>query len=303
MKHFFKILYIATKIAVIVTPVILLGWLVKQDLALSGQLEFTYDFSKDSAAITNLFPANRLTPVTFNKSGFWQTIKQEPVYFETRLPQKFNTAQVEVVYQNSTEPLVQLGLKTLGDEWSYDFKPLENQLLDKLDWFKIEDERGTIWQRQKKYLNWDQFFDQLKSLDNFAVYNYPLNRRFLLANYQPPAQRTEFNRTIRGAHSFYTYIKDEVLDFSFTVQDINRSDGPDPLIISLYDYAGKKIYTQDVQDDGLISRFDKASDKRIIPLKISGLPEGVYRLELACSDEIFFRNISTAQKYLTFINR
>ena len=64
MKHFFKILYIATKIAVIVTPVILLGWLVKQDLALSGQLEFTYDFSKDSAAITNLFPANRLTPVT-----------------------------------------------------------------------------------------------------------------------------------------------------------------------------------------------------------------------------------------------
>src|SRR3989339_850303 len=238
MKTFFKQLFHISRITVIILPFIILTVLIRKDLVLTGHLEFTYDFSQDSPVITNLFPANRLSEIyqVKGKHDFWQEIRSEPVYFEARLPQQFDTAEVEVIYQNQSQNLVQLGLKTLGDEWSYDFKPLENRLLDNLDWFKIEDERGTIWQRQKKYLNWDQFFDQLKSLDNFAVYNYPLNRRFLLANYQPPAQRTEFNRTIRGAHSFYTYIKDEVLDFSFTVQDINRSDGPDPLIISLYDY-------------------------------------------------------------------
>ncbi len=306
MKSIFKKLYKVTRIIIIILPFIILGFLIKKDLVLSGHLEFVYDFSEDSPVITNLFPANRMSETyqIKNTENFWQQIQQEPVYFETRLPQKFDTAEVEIIYKNNSQPLVQVGLRTLGsNDWSYDFKPLENQLLDDLDWFKIEDSRGSIWQKQKKYLSWDQFFDQIKSINNLASYNYDLDRKFLIPGYKATDSISQINRTIRGAHSFYTYIKNEALDFTFTIQDINRKDGPDPLTINVYNDQGNKIFAKEISDDGLISKFDVASEKRDVSLKILGLSEGVYRIELDCEDEIFFRQIKTKQQYITFINK
>ena len=305
MKIFFQNLFRISRITVIILPFIILTVLIRKDLVLSGHLEFTYDFSQDSPVITNLFPANRLSEVfkIKDQASYWQEINQEPVYFEARLPQQFDTAEVEVVYQNQSQNLVQLGLKTLGDEWSYDFKPLENRLLDNLDWFKLEEDRGVIWQRQKQFLSWDQFFEASGSLNGLAAYGYDLDRKFILPDYRPSSQTKIINRAIRGTHSFYTYLKNEALDFAFVIQDINRKDGPDPLNINVYNDEGEKIYTKSVRDDGLISKYDVASGKNTVSLKVLGLPEGVYRIELDCEDDIFFRSIITKQQYVTFINR
>lgn len=301
MKEFFAKLHLIAKVLIIMAPFLLLAWLIKKDLVLDGKLEMVYDFSRPNAMITALFPENRLTAI---QKGDWQAIKQEPVYFEVRLPQKFETAKVEIGFQNKNQPLVQVGLKTQGeDEWSYDLKPLENQLLDQLNWFKIEDERGTIWQKTKKYLSWDQFFDQVDSLSNLAAYHFPLNRRFYLPNYRPQNQDRFITKAIRGRHSFYTYVKNEPLDFTFTIQDINRSPGPDFLTIRVFNQDNKKIYQKIVEDDGTINNFDGISDPREVDLKMLGLEEGVYRIELDAGDDIFFRKIRTKQQYLTFIDR
>jgi hypothetical protein len=283
-----------------------LGILVIKDLVPGGQLEFIYDFSTDSPVITNLFPANRLSEINRVKDtdSYWQQLEEEPVYFETRLPQKFDTAEVELVYQNKNQPLIQVGLRTLGEnDWNYYFKPLENQLLNKLNWFKLESEEGTIWQKEKKYLSWPQFLDNLDSLKNLAAYDYPLQRKFTIPDYHPTDKLTVIDRTIRGRHSFYTYIKNEPLDFIFTVQDINRAEGPDFLTVSVYNEANERIYQKQLADDGYISKLDPASDPRDVSLKINGLSEGVYRIELECEDEIFFRRITARQQYITFINR
>lgn len=301
MKNFFDKLYLIAKIVIIMAPFLILAWLIKKDLVLDGHLEMVYDFKRPTAMITAVFPENRLTNI---QKGGWQAIKQEPVYFEVRLPQKFETAKVEIAFQNANQPLVQVGLKTLGeDEWSYDLKPLENQLLDKLNWFKIEDERGTIWQKTKKYLGWDQFFDQIDSLNNLAAYHFPLNRKFYLPNYRPQNQDRFMTKTIRGQHSFYTYIKNELLDFTFTIQDMNRAIGPDLLTIKVYNQENEKIYQKMVADDGIVNNFDGISARREVDLKMLGLEEGVYRLELNAGDDIFFRKIRTKQQYLTFIDR
>src|SRR3989339_1605267 len=306
MKRLFSQLALISRIIIIILPFFILGILVAKDLVPGGHLEFTYDFSTDSPVVTNLFPANRLSEINRvnNTDSYWQQLEAEPVYFETRLPQKFETAEVELVYQNKSQPLIQVGLRTLGEnEWNYYFKPLENQLLDRLDWFKLESEDGTIWQKQKKYLSWPQFLDNFDSLKNLAAYDYPLQRKFTMPDYRPADQLTVIDRTIRGRHSFYTYIKNEPLDFTFTVQDINRSQGPDFLTINVYNEANDRIYQKQLGDDGYISNLDPASDPREVSLKINGLPEGVYRLELECEDEFFFRRITTRQQYLTFINR
>ena len=199
MKEFFNNFYKITGVIIIILPILILGILIKKDLVQSGQIEFIYDFSQDSAVITNLFPANRLSEINQIKeaNNFWQQINKEPVYFETRLPQTFKSAIVEVVYKNQNQPLIQLGLRTMGEsEWNYDFKPLENQILDDLDWPKIEDKRGTLWQREKNYLSLDQFLDKTDSHANFAAYHYPVERKFILPNYQPKNYYTIFDKTL-----------------------------------------------------------------------------------------------------------
>ena len=306
MKKFFNNLYKISRVVIIILPFIILGWLIKKDLVLSGHLEFVYDFSQDSPAITNLFPANRLSAVNFVKDSnqYWQQINQEPVYFEARLPQKFDTATVEVVYQNQNQPLIQLGLRTLGEgDWNYDFKALENQLLDELDWFKISDEQGTIWQKQKKYLNREQFMVAVPGLKNLAAYDYQLDRKFFLPNYRPSTEERVLTKALRGSHSFYTYLKNETLDFTFIVQDINRTLGPDMFSVEVYNEDNKKVYDARLKDDGTVNNFDGATVKRDLAVKVAGLPEGVYRLELKAEDDIFIREIRTKQQYLTFINR
>ena len=306
MKSFFNSLYQISRVIIIIAPFLILGWLIKQDLVIDGQIEFTYNFSQDSPVITNFFPANRMSSVFLVEAEnyYWQQVEQEPVYFETRLPQTFTQATVEITYKNENQPLIQLGLRALGEtEWNYVFKPLENQLLDKLDWSKIEDERGSLWQKQKKYLSFDQFLDNLDKLSNFAAYNYPLERKFILPSYQPQEDYKIFYKTLRGYHSFYTYIKNEPLDYIFTIQDINRKEGPDYLTIKIYNDQNIKVYQQKVEDDGFISKLDPASPAQDINVKVNGLSEGAYKIVLDCEDEIFFREIKTKQKYLTFIDR
>ncbi len=306
MKRFFNSLYYISRVIIIISPFIILGALVKKDLVLSGSLSFSYDFSGDAPAITNLFPANRLSDVKRLKDApeFWQEIKQEPVYFTVRLPQSFDTAEVEITYQNQNQPLVQLGLETLGEgEWNYEFKPLENQLLDNLPWFKLEGEDGSLWQREKKFLNWDHFLSELNRLKNLAAYHYPLQRKFILEGYRPQVEDYYLSRALRGGYSFYTYLKNETLDFTFIVQDINRQVGPDSFTVNVYNNEGQKIYSRKETDDGWVTNLDPASKPRTVEVKLAGLPEGVYRLELQAEDEIITRKIRTKQQYLTFIDR
>ena len=308
MKHkkFFERLYKILRVIIIALPILLLLWLINKDLVRGGHLEYVYDLSHEVPVITKLFPENRLSqPERLGQSKiFWQQILQEPVYFEARLPQTFETAEVVVTYQNKNQPLLQLGLDTLGEnEWNYYFKPLENQLLDDLDWPKVEGEEGTLWQKEKKFSSVKEFLGAVPGLNNFAAYHFALERKFVIPGYQPTSEITELNKTIRGSHSIYTYIKNEALDFRFIFQDMNRSLGPDDFKIKVYDSSGKKIYEQPVADDGVVTNHDGASKKRQIDLQLKNLTEGVYKIVLDCQDEIFFRKITTRQQYLTFIDR
>ena len=307
MKIFFKQFYKATKIIVILLPLLGLFLLVRKDLVLDGSVDYVYDFKRPVATLTELFPANRLSAIfkvkDFNQ--YWQQIKQEPVYFEVRVPQKFDQAEVEITYQNPAKTLIQLGLNTVGEEdWNYWLKPLDNPLLNQLNWFRVgDDARGTLWQRTKEFLNLDLFLQKMNSLKGVSALNYPLNRQFILPDYKPDNKLRVYNEAIRGQHSFYTYLKNEDLDFTFIIQDINRSDGLDNLIIKVYNQKNEVVAELEEPDDGAVTDLDSASAKTAVAIKKSGLPEGIYRIQLNCNDDIIFRRIETKQRYLTFINQ
>jgi len=156
------------KIIVIVLPAVLLFWLIKKDLALDGSVEFNYDFNRLSAGITELFPADRVV----KNEGRGVRVVAEPVYFEVRLPQTFETAKIELTYQSSDLSLLQLGLRTLhkSTDWNYYFKPFFNRFFDELNWFKIEANNATLWQKEKRFLSFSSFIREINRLPGLAVY-------------------------------------------------------------------------------------------------------------------------------------
>jgi len=304
-KRFFVKLYRISKAVIIIVPFFLLFWLINKDLVKNGQLEYVYNFDQTKPYITNLYPEDRLTARAQIGSGqgYEQSLVKEPVYFDVRLPQSFKTATVQVTYQNSSLPLVSLGLMTYGAvDWSYVFKPLENQLIDRLPWVKIENQQGTLWEKQKNYLSINQFFDEKTSQTKYAAYDYPLTKKFILTDYQIAKQKTELDFTLRGAHSFYTYIKNEPLDFSFTIQDLNLSEGADNFTVKVYNSSDQQIYEKTLEDNNTLSRFSQLGALNVVNIRLPLLSEGVYKVVLDCGDDIIIRKISTWQKYLAFID-
>jgi len=300
-----KIIYNFLKFLIYLGPLILLGYLIYLDFVPSGIISFSYDFSKDSPVITNLFPANRLTDPEPDLAGnFYQAIIKEPVYFETRLSQKFDQARVDLTFQNPNQLFFQLGLAVLGEgDWNYFFRPVDNKFINNLNWSRLEENNLILWQKNKKYDSLDGFLLNLDQEAKVGIYDYNLTRKFRLIDYQPLNDYQIFNKQLRGYHQFYTYLKNEDLDFTFKIQDINRAKGPDPWEINVYNEQNQKIYTKQIADDGYVTNLDPASDPLFTEIKIPKLPEGVYKIELKSEDEIFFREIKTKQKYLTFIDR
>jgi len=300
-----KFLYRIARILIYLTPIIIFASLFYLDICPSGVATFTYTFKEDSPVITRLFPENRLSdPIQISKDNYYQQINQEPVYFETRLSQKFDSAMINIEFQNPESSLFQLGLATIGDDdWNYQFMPLDNKSVNDLNWSKIETDNLTLWQRNDKYKTIDSFLKNFTNEEGVAIYNYDVKKEFKISGYQSGDEIRSFDHTIRGYHNFYTYIENEELYFNFKVQDINRKTGPDVLNVNVYDAENNKIYTKRLDDDGYLSNLDPASLPRYVTISLGNLKDGVYRIELDCEDEIFIRQIKTKQKYLTFIER
>jgi hypothetical protein len=307
IKRFFEKLYSISKVVVIITPFFLLFWLVNKDLVTSGRLEIFQDFNHNSALITNLYPENRSTSYQAENRDELvksQKIIQDPVYFDVRLPQSFKKVDLEFVYKNDLQPLIQVGLETQSQsDWSYLFRPLSNVFFDRLNWPKVVDEQGTLWQKVKTYLSLNQFLDQQTSRTSLAVYDLPLNKKFLLKDYQKAVKRTVIEQTLKGSHSFYTYIKNEPLDFEFTIQDLNLTEGPDNFVVRVFNDQNKEIYQKQISDLNSLSRFDLASKIKTVDLRMPALAEGTYKISWEGSEDILVKKISTLQKYLTFIDQ
>jgi len=302
--------YKTIKIILILIPIVGFVWLVNKNLAFSGQLTVKYDFSKKSAFISELYPNSRVSSVQRDEQGeYFQALTSHPVYFDLKMPRTFNQAEIIIKYKNSDNPIFEIGAKAGPAEDQFDLKPVENQILDRLiedktGWSAIGHQETVLIQKNYAGQNFetvDHFLNDLPE-SNLAVYHYNLIQNFKIPDYQKSAGRTIIDKSIRGPHQIFTYIKDEPLDFKLIVQDINRHDNPDPLKI-IVSYQDKIIYQFDLEDDGYVTGTDPATEAREVSLYLDDLAEGVYKIDLQTNDDIFFRQIDTAQRLLVFKNR
>jgi len=297
-----KKIRIKIRIILIVISVLILGWLVDCNFVLTKPLEIVYDFSRENGFISFLKPESRVSKIKEADGKFYQTMTSEPAYFELNLPLSFfKTAEVELKYKNPNQTVVELGLAMAKD--SYDLNPLENKVLDKLSWYKFCEDNVCLWQRKVEYNNIESFLNNLPPLNKVGVYHYEINEPYFLPNYKAKDEYQELNYSLRGAHTFYTYLKDESADFIFTLEDMNRTVGKDAVKINFYDRNNSLIFSDSMIDDGNPEDNEVIAIPRIFKFQTPKLPEGVYRLEINTTDDVFIRQIKTKQQYLIFINK
>ena len=271
------------------------GWFSYMKIAPSGQVSYIYDFSRPNYFIGKLTPAER---VKINKTD--AEIKGGPVYFSFKTPRRFERAKVAVKFKNTTDfPIMEIGLLNNKDAWSYDLKPLQNKIIDQLflAWPAVSGKNGArLIEREKKYDTVEQFLRNLPARDEIALYNYSLKNNFLIGNYEPGQADNSINYKFRGAYQFYTYIKQEELNYVFNFTDLNMNAANDPIEIKIYSEAGA-IYSANLADE------KTAGSERRAVIKIADLPEGVYRFSIIANDDIITKSITTKQSQFVLINK
>ena len=270
-------------------------------LAPSGRMSLDYDFMKPSYEIKKITPIDRVEPV----NGGSQKIIGNPVYFTLVTPRPFDTAVLELKFKNPAElPIVEAGVLADKKIWRYHTQPLENNLLDELEknWNVLKKGELSLFQRTKKFDSIENFLENLPDKDSVALFNHNLQKKYLLSNYSKSDQKKTINHSLRGAYQFYTYVKDEALDFSFYLTDLNKNKEADQIEVKVYS-DNDIVHSQTMNDDGNKNDNGAKSSQRIMDLKIPEISEGVYKVEILVNDDIVTDKIETSQRKIAFINK
>ncbi|PJA47510.1 hypothetical protein CO172_00990, partial [Candidatus Uhrbacteria bacterium CG_4_9_14_3_um_filter_36_7] len=218
-----------------------------------------------------------------------QQITGDPTYFFIHPHRSFKTVDVEVWFQNQKTPLLELGALANEKTGAYNLHPLENLFIDESNWNRIEENGLVLLQRHKNFSSINEFLMHVPARDTIATYHYQNLGPFRLPDYKPSLHVQTFSVPLRGSHEFYTYIKDETLQFEI-IYESQIKDELQPVSLRLFNENNQFILEVFANEEGKIL------------LEQSGLPEGVYRIQIDAQDHVFFKEIRTPQQKLTFLN-
>ncbi|MFA5886238.1 MAG: hypothetical protein WC863_00480 [Patescibacteria group bacterium] len=266
------------------------------------------------AMISDFMPGDNISP-----SSFWSDlrIKAEPLSFSVKAPKEFRRAIVKVKYGDylSTDlPIIKLGILRRNSSDFYDFKELQNNLVDRLrfDWNRLEDsEERLVLQSAKNYSSLDTFNRDLRastlttcsqpSVACLATVNYPLTINYRLPDYFSFSP-ISIKQSLRGSHQFYVYLKNEAWRFSFNfglLADDNYSNpGRSDIIVSLAD-GDKIIASTKISKES----WSATTSNQSLVLRGAGLSPGAYRVKIEADDGIITQEIQSSSPKLAFINQ
>lgn len=278
---------------IIAAPVVLCSWLFLKDLTPGGVLTIRHSVTDASPFIDRLLPDTRAI------NG--EVIVDEPVYAAVHLPGEFETVTVDLFYENVSQPIVQVGFLASEDPLQYVLEPLQNLLIDRSEWSRIEQDGLVLLQRYKVFESIDAFLVDPPLRATIATFNTSLGTPFRIADYSPTNTLQTVDVSLRGYHELLTYVKDEPLMVQVDLQDMNRDFGEDPVELLIFNENDELVGSQSLADDGTIEATARGGAMRSVTVVLNDLPEGVYNVILKAPRDIFFRKIITRQRYLTFV--
>lgn len=290
----------------IAIPVAAMAWLLNQWFVPTGEFVVQHVVGEPSPFIDELKPETRVGEVIKNEEGkAVQAVTDDPAFFFVH-PHRddfFDQVVLEVWFQNETLPIVELGGLARVNPETYTLYPLHNRLIDESDWYRIDEDGLVLLQREATYSSVAEFFTNPPSRDEVAVYRTGFDVPYRIDDYQPRNTTQTINVSLRGHHEFKTYIKNETLDFLFQYMDMNREEGEDVVRITVFNESGQPVAEARAGDDGNITD-DAVVDYGLkeVRLLAHGLPEGVYKVVMNTTRDVFFRNIITSQQKIVFLN-
>ncbi len=273
-------------------PILVIVWLLNKNLVPSGTLEAVYDFTKPSPYISELRPGGRLTPI---QNGT-QTIIDDPVFFSVRPPSQFDSAEVEVVYQNHGAPIIELGAQVGSEDWQLDLRPVEVLALESSSWHRLQDGPHLLLTKDARVKGSYGLRSMLKPSDQFATYRYEIF-------HDPPQMRVTSQNTnlgIRGRHT--VYFGAVPTRRAFTIHEVNRNPGYDKITMQVLDEPrlwGREWWS----DDGIADASGASSTERTITLETFSIPRAPFRLDIDASDDVVFDTLLGYRGPLVFGKR
>ncbi|MBU1126638.1 hypothetical protein KJ758_03435 [Patescibacteria group bacterium] len=288
---------------IIILPFTLFFWLIWIDIAPSGIKTVVYLAGQDSPYINHLLPSERVEyPDQNKKSESFVRIKGEPVYFSVDLPRTdFDTVEVGLEFRNNQQPILELGALVDPVSDAYDLRPIQNIIIEESDWSLVEDGNIILLDRAGLETSVFDFLDN-PELDKLATYNFELNIPYREPNYQALGYTRVVKTSLRGHHQYATYIKNEVLSLDLTYSDVNRTLGADEVVVRVFNEQDEVVFEEKKNDDQNTTENQEDS-KHSISIRLPNLPEGVYRVELSGTSDIFWRILASSQRYMSFVDR
>lgn len=283
-------------------PIVLFGWLATQWMVPSGVFFVSHEVGDSSAFIDSLKPNQRVLPVESMNGESRQAIVDDPVFFFLHPHRSFEQIDLEVWFQNDQLPLIEIGGLTSTQPERYTLKPLHNNVIDQSDWHRIDAAGMVLLQREQKYENLEDFYTNPPARERVATYRAELSTPYRMSGYAPKSVAQTIEASLRGHHEFKTYIKDENLRFTFEYQDMNRDEGPDAFQALVFNEEGLPVAEARAADDGNDSDDQQATGLERAELNVGGLDEGVYKVVINTTRDVFIRKIHTTQQKLVFLN-
>lgn len=274
-------------------PLVVFGWLTWQELVPTGVFVVTKSQTEPSPFIDRLLPDARVDGAT---------ITGDPSFFFVHPHRGFDRVDAEIQFKNKGASIVEFGGLARPEPEVYDLQPLQNTLLDELDWHHLERDGISLYQREPQFDSIADFLTNLPPRDQVGTYHYTLKQPYRLEGYRPRFIQQSIDVSLRGSHVFKTYIKNEELSFVVDYMDMNRDEGADGLEIVVFNEGGEAVGDLLVADDGNTQGNELASGLKTTTLRIPALPEGVYKVEVRTTRDVFIRRIRTPQQKIVFLN-
>lgn len=295
------------RIAVAACFLMALAWLFSRAFIPSGRLVIVDDFIRAAPYLSEPKPSERLgESFTADDGSSRVPLTGSPLFVDLKPPAGFKEATLTLEYENAGQPVVELGALVSAIDQQFAMRPVENRVIDALPWKKISSGSVTLFQQGDRYASVDEFFRDPPSVSEVATYRAQADLPFRLEGYEPAAggEPRTVTVSIRGHARILTYVKDEPLSFSFSVQDMNRLSGADPVTVSVYrgDAAegDQPISRTVLPDDGNFLDNQKSSGLRVVPVTVTAPDEGFYKVEFTATADIFIRSIDTRQRKMVF---
>jgi len=290
------------QLILVLTPIGLLGWLLNEQVVFDGSYEISHQVGKPSPFIDQLLPDVRVKKPVVQDGEWVQELVADPVFFFVHPQRQFDRAYFDIWFQNTQVPIVEFGGLAQVSPEVYDLYPIQNLLIDDSKWFRLDDGKTVLLQRNKQYDSISAFLNHFPSPESVAVYHSNVLPPYRLSGYIASTTEQVVNVSLRGRHEFKTYIKEEPLSVHFDFMDMNRDEGADALSVTVLNEQGQVVGGVSAQDDGDLSKLAQPSPIRSVDVTVQDLPEGVYKIVVDASRDLFIRTIKTTQQKFVVMN-